>query len=192
METTRVPSEHCALSAHGIQEQGGGGCLGTKKEMGGHPPKQTRTPFVCGLIYEMGGNPQDLISPPPPPHTARQSEGGGARGEDQQGTRFKEGAPPPLGGKGTLEEQARSIVAQIVNFLRGAAHLVAKPWHPHNGPESEDPEDGAAEEGGEGSAEEAGEEGRGETQGGKAEYPPPPPVEEPTNRRRATRPQEVE
>ena len=54
---------------------------------------------------------------PPPPPTTRRREGGGARGSYQQGVR--EGAPPPLGGRGTPEEQARSTVARIVNFPSG-------------------------------------------------------------------------
>ena len=74
----------------------------------------------------------------------------GVRGESQKGTRDGEGAPTPLVGKGVPEEQARAILDQIVNFLPGAAHIVAKTRQHYNCPDiSKGTGDGAAEEGGE-------------------------------------------
>ena len=54
-----------------------------------------------------------------------------------------EGAPPPLGGRGTPDEQARAIVARIILDTPGAAHIVAKPrlYH-HNSLNPEGPGDG--------------------------------------------------
>ena len=60
----------------------GGGASSSPKERGGSPPKQVRTPFVRGLIQEMGGNPQDLRSPPP---NTRKREGGGGVGDKRRG-----------------------------------------------------------------------------------------------------------
>ena len=97
-----------------------------------------------GLIQKMEGDPQDLSIPPP---TARQSVGEGIIGEAQGRPRVREGAPPPLGGRGTPEEQAQTIVAWIINFLLGVDHIVAKPRKTNNRPEiSEGPGAGAAEE----------------------------------------------
>ena len=69
-----------------------GGAPPSPTERGGTPPEQARTPFVCGLIQEMGGNPQDLSSPFP---IARQSKGEGIREEAQGGTRIWEGVSTP-------------------------------------------------------------------------------------------------
>ena len=54
-----------------------------------------------GLIQEMEGGLLDLQMPP----DARQSGVEGARGEQKPGRGRREGAPPPLGGRGTPEEQ---------------------------------------------------------------------------------------
>ena len=40
-----------------------------------------------------------------------------------------EGKPPPVRRMGNPEEQARSIVANLINTPRGEAHLVDKPRH---------------------------------------------------------------
>ena len=55
----------------------------TKGGGGGAPPKHERTPFVLGLIREMGGSPQDLQRP----HTSRRSgvEGSGEDGRESAG-----------------------------------------------------------------------------------------------------------
>ena len=45
-----------------MQEREGGGA--TKKRERGSPPKQERTPFVCGLIQVIGGSALDLQSLP--------------------------------------------------------------------------------------------------------------------------------
>ena len=58
-----------------------------------------RTPFVRGLIQEMGGSPQDLSSPPTIARQSQQEDG--ERGVGREGAIIKEGAPPPLGGRGT-------------------------------------------------------------------------------------------
>ena len=79
---------------------------------------------------------------------------------DWQGARVGEGAPPPLGGRGKPEEQARAIVAQIVNFLPG-----------RDPPSDQTLAQQAQQEGWVGSAE-AEEEGRGGDQGDKAKDPP--------------------
>ena len=60
-----------------------GGALSILKERGGAPPEQARTPFMRGLIQEMGGNPQDLRSPTP---NAKQSVGEGVGVEIRGGT----------------------------------------------------------------------------------------------------------
>ena len=118
-----APPDQRALPAHRMQEQGGeGGSTPHPDGEGGAPPEQARTPFVRGLIQDMGGNPQDLSSPPT---TMRRSEGEGIRGEAHGGTRVGEDAPTPLGGRGTPEEQARAIVDQIINFPPGGG--------PHSG-----------------------------------------------------------
>ena len=65
-EAPRGPPEQRAPPAHGILLHGREGGTGTQPEgVGGAPPKQARTPFLCGLIKKMGGHPQDLQSPPP-------------------------------------------------------------------------------------------------------------------------------
>ena len=91
---------------------------------GGPPPNQARTPFVRGLIQEMGGHPQDLSRPPP---NARRSEGAGVGGMSRELPRPGEevGAPSPLGGRGAPEEQARAIVARIISTPPGGV--------PHSG-----------------------------------------------------------
>ena len=89
---------------------------------GGAPPEQARTPFVSGLIQEMGGNPQDLRSPPP---TQDKAKGGGGREDGKGGTGVGVDASLPLGGRGTPEEQARAIVAWISNLPPGGG--------PHSG-----------------------------------------------------------
>ena len=91
----------------------GGGTPDQERE-GGAPPEQEHTPFVRGLLHEIWGVPQDLHIPPLP--TARQSGMEGARGEEQLGLGVGWSAPPPLGGRGTPEEQARAIVDHIVNL----------------------------------------------------------------------------
>ena len=58
-----------------------------------------------GLIQEMVGRPQDLQMP----HTARRNGVEGAGEEGRETTRVGEGAPPPLGGRGTSEEQAHDV-----------------------------------------------------------------------------------
>ena len=64
---SRGPSEQCAPPTHGMQGQGREGAGNIQPEgKGGPPPNQARTPFLRGLIQEMGGKPQDLRSPPPP------------------------------------------------------------------------------------------------------------------------------
>ena len=131
-EATGGPPEQRALPAHGMQEREGGdpyqateeGALPKQRALpvhgmqergrergskpqpegeGGTPPKQASTPFVRGLIQEMGGNPKDLSSPLP---TARRSEEEGTRREAQGGSGVGEGAPTPLGGRGTPGEKA--------------------------------------------------------------------------------------
>ena len=66
------PPDQRAPPTHGMQGRGGerGDNIPPEGE-GGPPPEQAHTPFVRGLIQEMGGNPQDLISPPPPQDGAR-------------------------------------------------------------------------------------------------------------------------
>ena len=64
----------------------------------------------------MGGNPQDLRRTPP---NVGQSGWEGRGAEGQCGTGDGGGAPPPLGGRGTPKEQARAIVARIINLTRG-------------------------------------------------------------------------
>ena len=85
-----------------MQEQGGGSTSQPEGE-GETPPKQARMPFMRGLIQEMGGNPQDLISPPPHRKMKRR---GGVKRAAQRGSRVREGAPTPLGGRGAPYEQA--------------------------------------------------------------------------------------
>ena len=81
---------------------------------GGAPPEQERTPFLSGLIQDMGGGGgEDLHRPP----TAGRSGSKGERGERANGRRQGEGAPPSLGGRGTPEYQARSIMSRIINQL---------------------------------------------------------------------------
>ena len=123
-EATGVPPEQRGHPAHVMQEQEGGrgGHSPARRRGGGAPPEQARTPFLRGLIQEMGGNPQDLRRPPP---NARRIEGEGIRGEVKGGTVGGVGAPPPLGGRGEPEEQARSIVARIINLMPGGG--------PHSG-----------------------------------------------------------
>ena len=71
-----TPTEQRALPAHGMQERGvEGGGNPQPKEEGGTPPEQARTPFMRGLIQEMGGNPQDLSNPPSPPQDEAKGRG---------------------------------------------------------------------------------------------------------------------
>ena len=99
-----------------------GGADSSPKERGGAPPKQACTPFVRGLIQEMGGSPQYLRRPPP---AARPSEGARAGDEIREGPRGKEGEPSPLGGIRTPKDQARAVVDRIINSPLGGG--------PHNG-----------------------------------------------------------
>ena len=55
-----TPPEQRALPAHGIQERGEGGETPRQEGEGGAPPKQERTPFLHGLIQDVGHGPQDL------------------------------------------------------------------------------------------------------------------------------------
>ena len=97
----KTPRASCAPSAqHAGIGRRGGGQTPDRRRGGGAPPEQAHTPFMSGLIQEMRGNPQDLRRPPP---TARRSKGG----------------------RGAPEEQARSIVARIINFPSGGG--------PHSG-----------------------------------------------------------
>ena len=110
-----TPASQCALSAHGMPEQEGGlpqsqnGAGPQPEGEGGPPPEQPRTPFVRGLNQEMGGHPQDLLNTPPPQRKTKR-RGAGDVFEMADGG----GAPPPLGGRGTPDEQARAIVARII------------------------------------------------------------------------------
>ena len=79
---------------------------------GAAPPEQECATFVHGLIQEMGGIPQYLQSPQTPRRSGAEGEGG----EAPVIPGVREGAPPPLGGRGMPEEQARAIVASIVKF----------------------------------------------------------------------------
>ena len=58
---------------YGGERGGGGGILQPEGE-GGTPPEQARTPFVHGLIQEMGGNPKDLRRSPPDRDGADEAE----------------------------------------------------------------------------------------------------------------------
>ena len=140
--------EQRALPAHGMQEWGEVGVTPHQEGEGGEPPKQKRTPSVRGLIQEMGGGPQDLQRLP----TARRSGSERARGERTIGRRRKEGAPIPLGGRGTSEVQAIAIVHCIVNSPLGRSTPSVRPAPPKG------PGDGGA---GTGSASEEGEAGGG-------------------------------
>ena len=84
-----APPEQRVLLAHGMQER-----------ERGEPPEQERTPFVRVLIQEMGEGALELQRPP----TAIQIGVEGERGEQQTGRGCREGAPPPLGRRGTTEE----------------------------------------------------------------------------------------
>ena len=110
-----------------------------------------------GLIQEMGGGPQDLQRLP----TAGRRGSEGERGERTTGKRRGEGALPPLGGRGTPEEQAQDIIDRIINESPGEAHLAAKTRHHIDGRPS--PPVGAGDGmAGTGAAAEEGEEGGGE------------------------------
>ena len=98
-----------------MQYQGGLGGTPHREGEGGAPSKQDHTPFMRGLIQEMGGSPQDLQRP----HTSRQSGVEGAGEEGRESTGVGEGAPPPLGGRGTPEEQACVLFYNIVNAPLG-------------------------------------------------------------------------
>ena len=65
----------------------------------------------------MGGTP-DLQSPP----TTRLSRSEGGTRERRLGRGHGEGAPPPLGGRGTQEEEAQAIMNHIVNLMKGSVH----------------------------------------------------------------------
>ena len=69
-----APPNQRALPAQQAGEGGGGGTPQPEGE-GGTPPKQAHTPFVRGLIQEMGGNPQDLSNPPSPPQDEAKGRG---------------------------------------------------------------------------------------------------------------------
>ena len=68
-----------------------------RRREGGAPPDQERTSILRGLIQKMGGSPQDLQRP----HTSRRSGAEGAEEEGRETAGVGEGAPPPLGGRGT-------------------------------------------------------------------------------------------
>ena len=71
-----APPEQRALPAHGMQEQGGeGGRTPHPKGEGGTNPNQTLTPFVHGLIKDMGGKPPRPEQPPPPPQGKARGRG---------------------------------------------------------------------------------------------------------------------
>ena len=114
-DTNGVPPEQHVIPEHSMQERGAVGGTPYQEGEGGQPPEQERTPFVLGLIQEMRDNPQDLQRT----HTSRQSgaEGAGEEGRESKGVR--EGAPLPLGGRETPEEQARVIFDNIGNTPPG-------------------------------------------------------------------------
>ena len=104
--------------AHGVQGGGEGNGAGPQPEgEGGPPPKQPCTPFVRGLNQEMGGHLQDLLSITS--LNTRRSGGEGSRAGDVFEMADGGGAPPPLGGRGTPNEQARAIVARIILDTQG-------------------------------------------------------------------------
>ena len=113
---------YATSTRHAGRGGGKGGSTPQPDGEGGPPLEQARTFFVHGLIQEMESNPQDLSRFSPP---ASGSEGEEIRGDSQGGTRVGVGAPTPLGGRGTPEDQARAIVARIINFLPGGG--------PHSG-----------------------------------------------------------
>ena len=122
------------------------------KEMGGGggPPEQARTPFVRSLIQEMGGNPQDLISPPPEHKTKR---GAGDTGERPGRDPIWGGRTSTIrGGEGRQKSRPELLWLGSLTSLRGAAHIVAKTrQHTNKRPNiTEGPGDGAVEAGGEG------------------------------------------
>ena len=145
----------------------GGGILHFEGERGA-PPEQACTPFVRSLIQEMGGNPQDLRRPP---LNARLIEGEGVGGEIQGETGVGLVTPPQIGGRGAPEEQARDIVARIINVTPGGG--------PHSGQTPENPQrarhtrgDREVDTGGEGEETDTGREG-GEGKESATEDTPP-------------------
>ena len=94
---------------------------------GGAPPEQERTPFLQGQIKEMGESTPDLQMP----HIARQSGIEGTTRERRPGRGCGEGAPPPLEGRGTPEDQAWRIVAQIINQPPGRSAPISQSPAPH-------------------------------------------------------------
>ena len=128
-----------------------------------------------------------------PPETKRREEEEGGENPEQRPTvtsrRGREGpnmeiwtgrgsgngAPPPAGGRGIPEDQARDIVNDIINTLRGEEHLVAKTRNPEVNRSSEKSPDKPKGTGGveEGEATAEAEEGVVK-QGDNADPPPPP------------------
>ena len=84
-----------------MQEREGGGTPNQEEE-GGVPPKKQRTPLVRGLIQDMGGGASDLQRPP----TTRRSGSEGKKRKWRTGRGRGDGAPSPLGERGTTEDQA--------------------------------------------------------------------------------------
>ena len=109
------PPQTTACAPRACHAGEGGGEIPNQEREGGAPHKQERTPFVHGLIQEMGGGALYLQIHP----TARQRGSEGKRIEHQTGQRHIEGAPPPLGERGTPEDQVHPIIDHIVNSLPG-------------------------------------------------------------------------
>ena len=103
------PPEQRAIPAHGMQERGRWGDTPPSRWGWGATPNQERTPFVHGLIQEMGGSPQDLQRP----HTAKRSGAEGVGEKLWETTRVQEGAPPPLGGRCSNTRDGRSFLWKV-------------------------------------------------------------------------------
>ena len=85
---------------------------------------------------------------------------------------FGEGAPPPLGGRGTPEEQAHAIVSRIFNFLPEGGPPSCQNPAPTNQAQHIQGARGKGRRGGRGRGREGGV--RGKT-GERSHIPPPPP-----------------
>ena len=77
---------------------------------------------MCSLIQEMGGGPKDLHRDP----TAGQIGAVGGGGDHPLVLGGREGAHPPLGGRGAPEEQDRLMFANIFNSPSGVGPPIAQ------------------------------------------------------------------